>query len=112
MPVENQLDHWKRSFPYASSLFKPFGFLLVPILGLNGYVSNQYLLFVAAGLILSIAPFTAIALARINSRLLALGPSNPMSETERLVQEWGRRHHVRTLLSVAAFVLVLLSNGQ
>ena len=58
-------------------------------------------------LIVSVIPFTLIAILPTNKRLLEPGRDNSSGETRQLLEVWGRLHAVRSLLSVAATLTYL-----
>jgi hypothetical protein len=60
-------------------------------------------------LILSVIPFTIIAILPTNKRLLAAGVGKDSDETRRLLELWGRLHAVRSIISVIASGLFVLS---
>jgi uncharacterized membrane protein len=55
-----------------------------------------------------VVPFTLVVIAPVSRRLLAaeLDPESP--EAIQLLHRWGRLHTVRTVLSVVAFLILLL----
>ena len=57
---------------------------------------------VGALLILSVIPFTLVAILPTNNKLLEPGRDNASDETRRLLEAWGRLHAVRSVLSVSA----------
>jgi hypothetical protein len=62
-------------------------------------------------LLFAVVPFTLIVIMPVNKRLLApeRGPDAP--DTEPLLRRWGSLHAVRTLLSGAAFAVLLAALG-
>jgi len=58
--------------------------------------------------IVAVIPFTVIVILPTNRRLLEPGRDLGSAETRELLEAWGRRHAVRSLLSVAASLLFLL----
>ena len=70
--------------------------------GVGGGESIWYL---AAALIFAVIPFTVVVVLPTNNRLLAPGRDLGSSETQRLLEKWGRLHAVRSALSLMAFVL-------
>ena len=63
--------------------------------------------FVAALLIGAVVPFTFIVIMPTNHKLLAPGRDLASVETRGLLQNWGKLHAVRTVLSLAASVVYL-----
>jgi len=62
---------------------------------------------VGACLIVSVIPFTLVAILPTNNKLLEPGRDNTSDETRRLLEVWGRLHAVRSVLSVAATLVYL-----
>jgi Anthrone oxygenase len=60
-------------------------------------------------LILSVIPFTLLAIRPTNNRLLNPGRDRRSDETLQLLNAWGRLHAVRGALSMAASVLFVLA---
>lgn len=67
---------------------------------------------VGGGLLVSVIPFTALAILPTNKRLLDPATANDMDLAERLLTRWGRLHAVRSVLSLAALLLFLFSLGK
>jgi len=63
--------------------------------------------FVAAVLIGVVVPFTFIVIMPTNHKLLAPGRDLGSAETRTLLENWGRFHAVRTVLSLLATVLYM-----
>jgi len=59
----------------------------------------------ASILIISVIPFTLVAIRPTNNRLLDRPRDLPLEDTRRLLMLWGRLHVVRTALSVVASIL-------
>ena len=60
-------------------------------------------------LIVSVIPFTLVAIVPTNSRLLEPGRDLSSAETRHLLEAWGRLHAVRSLLSVLATLVFLVA---
>jgi uncharacterized membrane protein len=60
---------------------------------------------VGAVLIGSVVPFTLVVIAAINRRLLEPGRDLASSETRTLLEQWGRLHAVRSVLSLLASIV-------
>ena len=67
--------------------------------------------FVGAALILAVIPFTLVAILPTNNALLAPGRDLATAETQRLLEKWGRLHAVRSGLSLAASITLIVSAG-
>lgn len=62
---------------------------------------------VGGGLLVSVIPFTALAILPTNKQLLDPATANDSDLVERLLNRWGRLHAVRSVLSLAALLLFL-----
>jgi Domain of unknown function (DUF1772) len=72
------------------------------------WLKSDVMICVAALLLGIVVPFTLVVILPTNKRLLdsALDPRS--SEALRLLRRWGQLHAVRTVLSIAAFLILLL----
>ena len=57
----------------------------------------------------AVIPFTFLVIFPTNKQLLDPGLDKTSSRAEQLLVQWGKLHAVRSLLSLASFVLFLLS---
>jgi uncharacterized membrane protein len=62
---------------------------------------------IGAAFIVSVIPFTVVAILPTNKRLLEPGRDNSSAETRRLLEAWGRLHAVRSVVSLAATLIYL-----
>lgn len=106
---KEKLANWHLCFPAASGLFKPFGIALLPITLAAGYIADQYIWFMIAAILFSLLPFTQIAIAPTNAKLLAMTTDSPEGEIEQAINCWDNRHHIRTGMTVTAFILSVLT---
>jgi uncharacterized membrane protein len=67
---------------------------------------------VGGGLLVSVIPFTALAILPTNKQLLDPATANDSALAEGLLNRWGRLHAVRSVLSLAALLLFLLLPGN
>ena len=67
---------------------------------------------VGGGLLVSVIPFTALAILPTNKRLLDPATANDPDLAEGLLKRWGRLHAVRSILSLAALLLFLFLPGN
>jgi hypothetical protein len=58
-------------------------------------------------LLLAVVPFSVLALLPIQRRLTEPGWSSATAQTRTELEQWGRRHAIRTCLGFAAFVSFL-----
>ncbi len=63
---------------------------------------------IAAGLLLSVIPFTLIFILPTNNQLLDASLDRRSEKAHLLLTRWGRLHSVRTIVSLAALVLFLM----
>ena len=75
----------------------------------RGVHGGERIWFVAAALIFSVIPFTALVVLPTNNRLLERGRDLSSRETHQLLEQWGRLHAVRSVLSLAAAVLFIMA---
>jgi uncharacterized membrane protein len=71
------------------------------------WFDRRYVWHVGGLLLLFIIPFTLIVIRPINKRLESRELDLGSEEAGHLLQRWGRLHAVRSVLSIAAFVLFL-----
>jgi hypothetical protein len=62
---------------------------------------------IGALLIVSVIPFTLLAILPTNNKLLEEGRDLASPETRQLLETWGRLHAVRSLLSLLATIVYL-----
>jgi hypothetical protein len=66
-----------------------------------------HLVFLAALLIAAVVPFTLLVIMPTNNRLMDPTLNSGSQEAMTLLTRWGRLHAVRTVLGLAAFLLLL-----
>lgn len=64
------------------------------------------------GLLVAVIPFTAIVILPTNKQLLDPATAHGVHLAEQLLTRWGRLHAVRSLLSLASFLLFLFLLGK
>src|SRR5918995_2497196 len=67
---------------------------------------------VGGGLLVSVIPFTALAILPTNKQLLDPATADDPELAERLLTRWGRLHAVRSVLSLASLLLFLFLLGR
>jgi uncharacterized membrane protein len=67
---------------------------------------------VGGGLLVSVVPFTALAILPTNKRLLDPATANDMDLAEKLLTRWEKLHAVRSVHSLAALLLFLFLLGS
>ncbi len=64
------------------------------------------------GLLVAVIPFTAVVILPTNKQLLDPATGRDQALAEQLLRRWGRLHAVRSLASLASFLLFLFLLGQ
>ncbi len=64
------------------------------------------------GLLVSVIPFTAVVILPTNKQLLDPATASDVARAEQLLTRWGRLHAVRSLVSLASFLLFVFLLGQ
>src|SRR3712207_1917381 len=64
------------------------------------------------GLLVSVVPFTALAILPTNKKLLDPETANDLELAEGLLARWGRLHAVRSTLSLASLLTFLFLLGE
>ena len=85
------------------------GFLSALIAGRS---SSDARWLVGGGLLVSVIPFTALAILPTNKQLLDPATANDSELAERLLTRWGRLHAVRSGLSLASLLIFLFLLGK
>ena len=67
---------------------------------------------IGGGLLVSVIPFTALAILPTNKQLLNPATADDPDLAERLLTRWGRLHAVRSVLSLASLLLFLFLLGR
>jgi uncharacterized membrane protein len=67
---------------------------------------------VGGALLVSVIPFTAVAILPTNKRLLDPATSGDPVMAHQLLARWGRLHLVRSILSLAALIMFLFLLGR
>jgi len=98
---------FRRSYPRGAALQAPLA-IVGCLAGAGAWLVGAGRLWLAAGVTIGlVVPYTLLLIMATNHRLLdpALEPDTP--EATRLLHRWGALHLVRTVLSLAAFGLML-----
>jgi uncharacterized membrane protein len=67
---------------------------------------------IGGGLLVSVIPFTVLAILPTNKQLLDPDTANDLALAEKLLTRWGRLHAVRSILSLASLLLFLFLLGK
>jgi uncharacterized membrane protein len=78
------------------------------LLGLAAWVQTSHAGWLAGALLMvANLPVSIFAILPLNNRLLAIDPANAGPDTKAMLEDWGRRHAIRTALGLAACLLFL-----
>jgi uncharacterized membrane protein len=66
---------------------------------------------IGGGVLVSVIPFTALAILPTNRQLLDPATANDLDLAEKLLNRWGRLHAVRSVLSLASLLIFLFLLG-
>ena len=84
--------------------------LLAAVCAMGSWWFGGSTLWIAGGLlILAVIPFTLIVILPTNKRLLSPGIDRSARDTRQFLIRWGRLHTVRTIASVCATILFLIT---
>jgi hypothetical protein len=98
---------WAPSYQRATLMQAPLAVISGFSAALTWWLSDGLTWLIASVLILTVVPFTLIVVMKTNQRLLEPGRDLDSAETRLLLVKWGRLHAVRTVLSVAASLMML-----
>ncbi|WP_309083212.1 DUF1772 domain-containing protein [Chelativorans sp.] len=95
---------YKRALPIQSGLA-----IVAGLAGLVAwYVSWDWRWLAGGAVMLANWPFTLLAIAPVNKRLMAMQGREAGAESRAMLIQWGRLHNVRSALGAASTVLFLL----
>jgi hypothetical protein len=100
---------WAPSYKRATLMQAPLAVVSFLSGAAAWLVGGNILWLIGAVLIGLVVPFTFIAIMPTNHRLLEPGRDLSSLETRSLLEQWGRLHAVRSLLSFLAAILYLTS---
>ncbi|HEY6368831.1 MAG TPA: DUF1772 domain-containing protein [Candidatus Binatia bacterium] len=100
---------WAPSYKKATVMQAPLAVLSF-LSGVGAWLlGGGFLWLIGALQIGLVVPFTFIAVMPTNNQLLAPGRDLSSAETRSLLEKWGRLHAVRSVLSVLASIVYLVS---
>jgi hypothetical protein len=107
-PTEVALAQWRQSYPRGTRMQATLAVIGTLVGIAAGIASGGAIWIVAAFLLSAVVPFTLLVMWPINKRLEdpSLDPTGP--EARDRLARWGRLHAVRTAISLAALLLMLL----
>ncbi len=110
MNPEIQIICWKEFVPRALFILKNSGIFAMILCIICSILTQDYLWYVITILNISLGPYTAIIIAPINRQLIeADRESGDFKKLETLIQNWAKRHNIRTMICFFAFVLSILT---
>jgi uncharacterized membrane protein len=99
---------WAPSYKRATAMQAPLAILSF-VAGVAAWLLGGGVMWlIGAVLIGLVVPFTFIVIMPVNHRLLSPGRDLASAETRALLQNWGRLHAVRSMLSLAAALVFLV----
>ena len=105
--VELAVTQWRPSYKRGAAMQAPLA-AIGSIAAIVSWWFDRRFVWLAGGLLLLfIIPFTLIVIRPINKRLESRELDLRSEEAGHLLRRWGRLHAVRSILSIAAFVLFL-----
>jgi hypothetical protein len=105
--VELAVTQWRPSYKRGAAMQAPLA-AIGSIAALVSWWFDRRFGWLAGGLLLLfIIPFTLIVIRPINKRLESRELDLRSDEAGHLLRRWGRLHAVRSILSIAAFILFL-----
>ena len=105
--VELAVTQWRSSYNRGAAMQAPLAAIGSVAAIASWWFDRRYGWLVGGLLLLFIIPFTLIVIRPINKRQESRELDLGSEEAGHLLQRWGRLHAVRSVLSIAAFVLFL-----
>jgi hypothetical protein len=103
------LREWVPSYERATFMQAPLA-LLGGAAGVLAWAFGARVSYLTGGLLLlAVVPFTLFVIYPTNKLLLELHAQSKVDNAPALLERWNRLHGVRTMLSVVAFVIMLLA---
>ena len=103
------VNQWRPSYRRGTVMQAPLAVIAFLLAVWSWWAGDGSAWLIGGMLIVAVVPFTLIVILPTNHRLQSnqLDISSP--EAARLLRRWGRLHVVRTILSLAVFVLFLFA---
>jgi uncharacterized membrane protein len=106
---ELAVTQWRPSCKRGTVMQAPLA-LIGALAALLSYSANRRFTWLVGGLfLLLIIPFTLVVILPINEKLQSQELDLRSDDAGDLLRRWGRLHAVRSILSLAAFLLFLIS---
>jgi hypothetical protein len=107
---EAALAQWKPSYRRARIMQAGLALVGGALAFWVWWHSLNQLWLIGALLLLANWPFTLLVIMKVNRSLEAIQPGAAGPETRALLERWGRLHAVRTLLGLAALLVMLAAH--
>ena len=107
--TEVAATQWAPSYKRATVMQVTLALIAAVAGGVRWWQGSGTTWLVGALLILSVIPYTAIVVLPTNNKLLAPNRDLGSTETRKLLEQWGRLHAVRSVVSFAASVVIAAS---
>jgi membrane protein YdbS with pleckstrin-like domain len=105
--ISSALTQWAISYSRAKLLQAPLA-IVASLASLAAWLFRAGTWWLIAGILIgAVVPFTLLVIMPTNQKLLATQREAVSSETQALLERWGRLHAVRTVLSLSATILML-----
>lgn len=106
------LANYQHVFPPSAAFMRPFGLIVTALVGGTVYTTRKALWCVPLLCLGSLGPFTALAIAETNEKLMSkktleIMTPNDDKEVKDMVIHWGKLHSVRTGLSLVGFAVAI-----
>jgi hypothetical protein len=106
--TELAATEWTPSYKRATLLQAPLAIVAL-LCGVSAWIFGAGVFALIAGTLIGlVVPFTLLVILPTNQRLMSESLDRGAPETRRLLDKWNLLHGVRTLLALAAFILLLL----
>jgi len=100
---------WAPSYKRATVMQASLAILSF-LAGVSTWLLSGGVIWLAGAVVIGlVVPFTFIAIMPTNHQLLETGRDLASDETRKLLEKWGRLHAVRSVLSLVASVIYLVS---
>jgi uncharacterized membrane protein len=107
--TELAITEWAPSYKRATGMQVPLAVVSTAAGVVSWSMTGEMGWLIGALLIFAVIPFTLIVIMPTNKLLLDPGAEKTSLTTHALLQKWGRLHGVRSLLSLVASSIFLLS---
>jgi uncharacterized membrane protein len=103
------LTEWKPAYRRGFLMQAPLAIAAFVLGAFAWWESGQWLFLIGGLVMLANWPWTVLAIAPVNKRLMATDPAAVTKDTREMISHWGVLHAVRTVLGLAAVVVFLIA---